>query len=537
MMEGMGTPSIPLQLIDDDEFQALEVAIAAAECSAVSTKKPKISSSQTPPSPSNPTTNFHTDTVSAFLCEPRTPDSGYPSGFANGLNKGACRFVETPRAQAPYDLASPLHSEALNEAAEIGASCFGSSHASKEGVFSGPSRSTETISADQGGYLQSDVVCDAHSINVGGGSCSCGSSEEAFFETASPSGAMIPDGARLPKKDTDYVRVDTCKALNADSDSVVFHPNTTDKLFEDPCSTHSGYLHDDSCRQSCSSRRLPSWQCPAGSHQHENSMSSGPAEIKQSIRFGDENRAASNSDLPEALSGDESRVPWGLAPPTCKVVTKCKLPSFQYKGRIIYSDSVLDAENAAHELLRRVEAKKVANGGSIPLGFDTEWKVIFRRGAQRRKVSVLQLCIDVDNCNVFHVIHSGIPGPLKNILEDPLVSKVGVGAFGDAAKLCADYNIKVRGVKDLSGLANLKLVGASYSSKSWSLSSLAEKLLGKQVDKTGGIRMGDWEVEKLSEAQLQYAATDAFASLYLFQVLLTYPDPQKKVLPDVGCSS
>lgn len=62
------------------------------------------------------------------------------------------------------------------------------------------------------------------------------------------------------------------------------------------------------------------------------------------------------------------------------VTTKRKLPSFQFKGQINYSDTVLDAENAANELLRQVEAMKAANCSLIPIGFDTEWKVVFKRG-------------------------------------------------------------------------------------------------------------------------------------------------------------
>lgn len=36
------------------------------------------------------------------------------------------------------------------------------------------------------------------------------------------------------------------------------------------------------------------------------------------------------------------------------------------------------------------------------------------------------------------------------------------------------------------------------------------------------IRCGDWEACPLSPPQLQYAATDAFASLYLYQVKIGY---------------
>ena len=39
-----------------------------------------------------------------------------------------------------------------------------------------------------------------------------------------------------------------------------------------------------------------------------------------------------------------------------------------------------------------------------------------------------------------------------------------------------------------------------------------------QLPKPKGIRMGNWEANVLSKAQLEYAATDAFASWYLYEV-------------------
>lgn len=39
-----------------------------------------------------------------------------------------------------------------------------------------------------------------------------------------------------------------------------------------------------------------------------------------------------------------------------------------------------------------------------------------------------------------------------------------------------------------------------------------------QLPKPGKIRLGNWEADSLSIEQLQYAATDAFTSWYLYQV-------------------
>lgn len=46
---------------------------------------------------------------------------------------------------------------------------------------------------------------------------------------------------------------------------------------------------------------------------------------------------------------------------------------------------------------------------------------------------------------------------------------------------------------------------------------VVEQYFPRQVDKVASIRCGDWEACPLSPPQLQYAATDAFASLYLYQ--------------------
>lgn len=40
-----------------------------------------------------------------------------------------------------------------------------------------------------------------------------------------------------------------------------------------------------------------------------------------------------------------------------------------------------------------------------------------------------------------------------------------------------------------------------------------------QLKKPSKIRMGNWETPILSKEQLEYAATDAFASWFLYQVL------------------
>ena len=57
-------------------------------------------------------------------------------------------------------------------------------------------------------------------------------------------------------------------------------------------------------------------------------------------------------------------------------------------------------------------------------------------------------------------------------------SQVGIGIGNDAVKVFKDYNVSVKAVEDLSYLANQKLGG---DSQKWSLASLTENLISKQV--------------------------------------------------------
>lgn len=477
---------IPLEVVDDEEFQALDAAITAAELSVSSSTKAETSTLRICPPSLNP----------CYL-----QANAVPLGLRSDLS-------DLSTSQAPNKL--EFLTDSLN--VENRVPCSTSLHGSGE---RNSSSALEFIAADGAECLPSELLC-VRPIHRECGSCggiSDASTEETFISSTKSSEMIQTDSARVDQANAGQ----GCSGSNG----VVLHAGHTEELRT--CSTCNASVDKNVLKSCNSSRHLPSWPRPSSGHWRKSSRPSEHEESRQTIRPRVDNALASTLDLPDVSCTDTYRLPWGIVPHSFKGRPKNKLPSFQFKGQIIYSDTVLDAESAAKELLRQVEAKKPANGGLVLLGFDTEWKVVFKRGAERRKVAVVQLCVDADKCNVFHVIHSGIPSSLKTILEDPMVSKVGIGAYGDAGKLRSDYNVNVKGVKELSGLANLKMVGCM--NKSWGLSSLAEELLGKQVDKAPSIRMGDWEVEKLSEAQLLYAATDAFASLYLFQVLATFPDP------------
>ncbi|KAL2991458.1 hypothetical protein AAZX31_11G259500 [Glycine max] len=171
-----------------------------------------------------------------------------------------------------------------------------------------------------------------------------------------------------------------------------------------------------------------------------------------------------------------------------------RLPLMKFSGQIFYIRTFDAVEKAATKLLQILQEMM-----QIAIGFDIEWKPTFRKGVPPGKVAVMQIYGDTRHCHL--------------LLEDPTVLKVGAGIDGDAVKVFRDYNISVKGVTDLSFHANRKLGG----DHKWGLASLTEKLLSKQLKKPNKIRLGNWETPVLSKEQLEYAATDAFASWYLYQ--------------------
>ncbi|KAE8725940.1 Werner Syndrome-like exonuclease [Hibiscus syriacus] len=102
--------------------------------------------------------------------------------------------------------------------------------------------------------------------------------------------------------------------------------------------------------------------------------------------------------------------------------------------------------------------------------------------------------------------------------------QTGVAIDGDAVKMFCDYNVSVKALEDLSDLANQKL---DRDRRNWSLAALTEELFCRELPKPKKIRLGNWELYPLSKEQLQYAATDAFASWHLYQVLKSLPDAVK----------
>lgn len=144
------------------------------------------------------------------------------------------------------------------------------------------------------------------------------------------------------------------------------------------------------------------------------------------------------------------------------------------------------------------------------LGFDTETKPSFRKG-RKNNVSLIQLATEDLAC-LIRINRIGIPSELAAILSDPGIIKAGVAVHDDIK-----YLRKVNGFSP-SGFVDLQKFVKDYGIESSGLKKLTAIILGFRISKRQQVT--DWEAEILSEAQLIYAATDAWVCQKIYKKLI-----------------
>ena len=148
--------------------------------------------------------------------------------------------------------------------------------------------------------------------------------------------------------------------------------------------------------------------------------------------------------------------------------------------------------------------------GSTVLGFDTETKPSFKKG-KKNKVSLIQLANDELAC-LIRINKVGMPPQLTELLADENVIKAGVAVHDDIRFLKS-----VRGFEPL-GFVDLQKFVRDYGIQVSGLKKLAAIVLGFRISKRQQVT--DWEADQLSEAQIVYAATDAWVCQQIYKKLL-----------------
>ena len=150
--------------------------------------------------------------------------------------------------------------------------------------------------------------------------------------------------------------------------------------------------------------------------------------------------------------------------------------------------------------------------GCKTLGFDTETRPSFKKG-KRNKVSLLQLS-DEKTAYLFRINKIGIPDELKNILCSSEIKKIGVAIHDDLRFLGHVSKLQPEGFIDLQKFVK------DYGIESSGLKKLAAIVLGFRISKSQQVT--DWEAQHLTEAQVVYAATDAWVCLEIYKKLIDH---------------
>lgn len=118
-----------------------------------------------------------------------------------------------------------------------------------------------------------------------------------------------------------------------------------------------------------------------------------------------------------------------------------------------------------------------------------------------------------DTATVFQVVKMlEFPTVLRDILQSNSILKVCQGIESSDTSKLRSQNITLENYTDLQRLAK------EFGFDKVNLQSVSGHVLGKILPKDKRIQMSDWS-SRLNEAQLSYAATDAWITLHLYQIL------------------
>lgn len=143
------------------------------------------------------------------------------------------------------------------------------------------------------------------------------------------------------------------------------------------------------------------------------------------------------------------------------------------------------------------------------LGIDSETRPSFTKG-QSHKVALLQISSE-EHCFLFRLNLTGLTLPLITLLESPGVTKVGLSLRDDFMMLHKRAPFEQRACIELQEYVR------AFGIQDKSLQKIYAILFSEKISKSQ--RLSNWEAETLTEKQKQYAATDAWACLNIYNRL------------------
>lgn len=174
------------------------------------------------------------------------------------------------------------------------------------------------------------------------------------------------------------------------------------------------------------------------------------------------------------------------------------LPKTIFPGRIY----VIQSEEETVKAIAYLETQPI-------LGIDSETRPSFTKG-QSHKVALLQISSE-DCCFLFRLNMTGLTRPLVELLENPAIIKIGLSLRDDFMMLHKRAPFKQQGCVELQDYVR------QFGIQDKSLQKIYAILFKEKISKSQ--RLSNWEADVLSDSQKQYAATDAWACLNIYNLL------------------
>ena len=175
------------------------------------------------------------------------------------------------------------------------------------------------------------------------------------------------------------------------------------------------------------------------------------------------------------------------------------LSPLQYSGEIVLATG---AEHIA-ECLDEI-------GRSALVGFDTESRPSFRKG-EFNHVALVQVATE-ERVYILRILKTGLGDPFIGFLGSETTLKIGIAIDDDLNAL------RKRRFFRPAGFVDLNKVAPALGYKNIGARNLSALILGGRISKSQ--QRSHWDNLPLSEAQLRYAATDAWICLRIYKKLL-----------------
>lgn len=188
-----------------------------------------------------------------------------------------------------------------------------------------------------------------------------------------------------------------------------------------------------------------------------------------------------------------------------------KLPTTSFDGRI----SLIHSEKEEREHAAYIREQKV-------VGVDTEARPDLHplKGAKGNPVCLIQVCT-LERAFLYR-LERGKPLPpvLHDLLADPVVLKVGHSLSDDFRHLKL-LNL----VQAVNSTIDTLYITHKLGCMRPGLKTACQVFLGSSLDK--GLQVSDWEAPTLSDAQINYAATDAWAPLRVLLAMIQFKETKQ----------